>query len=220
VKRILIAEDDPRIAGSIENGLRDSGFATFVADTGEKAQSLSLTEEFDLLILDMGLPERDGFHVLQELRSRGKTLPVIVLTGRSERDVVMCLEAGADDYMRKPFQFAELLERVRTRLRSPRRAADPHVLIGGGMSLDLRSRRATIGERTVELSGREFALLEALLRHAGQILTRGQLYSLAWGQSFDPASNLVEVSVNLLRKKLGPDVVETVRGAGYRLRTP
>jgi len=219
VARILIAEDDQRIGASIEKRLRANGYATFIADTGEKAQSLSLTEEFDLLILDMGLPERDGFHVLQELRARGKTLPVLVLTGRSERDVVMCLEAGADDYMRKPFAFDELLSRVEARLRSPRRAAQPNVLSAGGVSLDVRSRRATVGGQTAELSAREFAVLEVLIRHPGQILTRTQLYSLAWGHSLDPMSNVVESSVNLLRRKLGPDVVETVRGAGYRLGT-
>lgn len=216
--RILIAEDDPRIAASIADGLRANGFAAHVADTGDKAESLSLTEHFDLLILDMGLPGQDGFHVLQELRARGKTLPVVVLTGRPERDVVMCLQAGADDFMRKPFHFEELLERVRTRLRSPTRPIVRNTLTGGGISLDLMSRRATIGDRTVELSGREFAMLEALIRHPGQILSRSQLSSRVWGQSLD-SSNSVEVTIAMLRKKVGADVIETIRGAGYRLRT-
>jgi DNA-binding response OmpR family regulator len=218
VARILIAEDDPLIGAFLEKGLRANGYSTFVADNGERAQSLSLTDEFDLLILDMGLPEREGFHVLQELRSRGKTLPVLVLTGRAERDVVMCLEAGADDYMRKPFQFEELLARVQTRLRSSG-TAEPNVLKAGGVRLDLRSRRATIDEETVDLTAREFALLETLIRNAGQVLSRGQLLSHVWGYSFDPTSNVVDVYVNSLRKKLGPDVIETVRGAGYRLQT-
>jgi DNA-binding response OmpR family regulator len=217
VARILIAEDDPRIGAALEKGLQIHGFTTLLADTGEKAQSLSLTDSFDLLILDLGLPEREGFHVLQELRARGKTIPVLVLTGRSERDVVACLEAGADDYMRKPFDFEELLARVRTRLRSDRRPADPNVLTAGGVRLDLRSRRATAGDRTIGLTIREFALLETLLRHAGQILSRQQLLAHGWGHSFDPSSNVVDVGINSLRKKLGPDVVETVRGAGYRL---
>jgi DNA-binding response OmpR family regulator len=116
--RILIAEDDPLVASALEKGLRANGYATAIADDGVQAQRLSLMEEFDLLILDLGLPERDGFHVLKALRSRGKTLPVLVLTGRSERDAAACLEAGADDYMRKPFQFEELLARVRTRIRA------------------------------------------------------------------------------------------------------
>jgi DNA-binding response OmpR family regulator len=218
VARILIAEDDPLIGAFLEKGLRANGYSTFLADNGERAQSLSLTDEFDLLILDMGLPEREGFHVLQEIRSRGKTLPVLVLTGRAERDVVMCLEAGADDYMRKPFQFEELLARVQTRLRSTG-TAEPNVLKAGDVRLDLRSRRATVDDQTVDLTAREFALLEVLLRNAGQVLSRGQMLSHVWGYSFDPTSNVVDVYVNSLRKKLGPDVIETVRGAGYRLHT-
>ena len=160
--RILIAEDDPQIAAALEKGLSANGFTTVLADNGEKAQSLSLTDAFDLLILDMGLPEREGFHVLQELRSRGKTLPVLVLTGRSERDVVACLEAGADDYMRKPFDFDELVARLRIRLRSERKTAVHNVLTAGGVKLDLRSRNATVGSHTVALTTREFALLEML----------------------------------------------------------
>ena len=215
---MLIAEDDPLIGAFLEKGLKANGYSTFLADNGERAQSLSLTDEFDLLILDMGLPQREGFHVLQELRSRGKTIPVLVLTGRSERDVVMCLEAGADDYMRKPFQFEELLARVQTRLRTTG-TAEANVLKAGDVRLDLRSRRATVRDKTVDLTAREFALLETLLRNAGQVLSRGQLLSHVWGYSFDPTSNVVDVYVNSLRKKLGGDVVETVRGAGYRLHT-
>jgi DNA-binding response OmpR family regulator len=217
VARILIAEDDPLISSFIEKGLRSHGFSTFVADDGEHAESLSLTEEFDLMILDMGLPEREGFHVLQELRARGSRLPVLVLTGRSERDVVMCLEAGADDYMKKPFEFEELLARVRTRLRAAA-TEETHVLHVGDVRLDLRTRRATVGDQTVELTAREFSLLETLLRHADQVLSREQLLSHVWGYSFDPTTNLVNVYINSLRKKLGADVIETVRGIGYRLR--
>jgi DNA-binding response OmpR family regulator len=219
VARILIAEDDPRIAASIEKALRRRGFTTFVADNGEMAQSLSLTDEFDLLILDMGLPQREGFHVLQELRWRGRTLPVLVLTGRSDRDVVACLDAGADDYMRKPFDVDELIVRIQTRLRSGPRAVAADVLTVGGVRLDVRTRRATVGERTVDLTAREFAVLETFVRHAGQIMSRQQLLSHGWADSVEPSSNVVEVTINSLRAKLGPDVVETVRGAGYRLPT-
>jgi two-component system copper resistance phosphate regulon response regulator CusR len=219
VPRILIAEDDPRIAAAVEKALHASGFATFVADNGELAQSLSMTDEFDLLVLDMGLPEQDGFHVLQELRWRGKTMPVLVLTGRSDRDVVACLDAGADDYMRKPFDAEELVARVQTRLREPQKEATINALTAGDLTLDLRLKRATRGERTVELTPREFGVLFMLIRHAGQILSRQQLLSEGWGDAFDPTSNVVDVCVNALRTKLGPDVVETIRGAGYRLPT-
>jgi DNA-binding response OmpR family regulator len=217
VARILIAEDDPLIGSFLKKGLRASGFSTFLADDGEQAQQLSLTDEFDLLILDMGLPVREGFHVLQELRTRGKTLPVLVLTGRGERDVVACLEAGADDYMRKPFHFDELLARVRTRLRT-KGTEQSNVLTVGDVRLDLRTRRATVGDREVELTAREFALLEMFMSHADQVLTREQLLSHIWGYSFDPSTNLVNVYILSLRKKLGADLIETVRGAGYRLR--
>jgi DNA-binding response OmpR family regulator len=215
--RILIAEDDPLVGGAIEESLRAKGYQTFVADNGETAQSLSLTDEFDLLILDIGLPGREGFHVLQELRARGKTMPVLVLTGRPERDAVACLEAGADDYMRKPFHFEELLARVRTRLRSAG-TQEANVLSAGDVRLDLKTRRATVGENTVDLTAREFLLLETLLRHADQVLSREQLLSHVWGYSFDPTTNLVNVYINSLRKKLGAEVIETVRGVGYRLR--
>jgi DNA-binding response OmpR family regulator len=214
--RILIAEDDPLISSFLEKGLHANGFATFVTDDGEQAQLLGMTDEFDLVILDMGLPGREGLHVLQELRARGKATPVLVLTGRPERDAVVCLQAGADDYMRKPFHFDELLARVRTRLRSTGEGP-AHVLHAGEVRLDLRTRRATVGERVVELTSREFALLETLMRHADQVLSREQLLSHVWGYSFDPHTNIVNVYINTLRKKLGADVIQTVRGAGYRL---
>jgi DNA-binding response OmpR family regulator len=217
VARILIAEDDPLISSFLEKGFRASGFSTFIADDGEQALRLGLTEEFDLLLLDMGLPEREGFHVLQELRARGKSVPVFVLTGRGERDVVACLEAGADDYMRKPFHLDELLARVRARLRT-RGSAEAQVLSSGDLRLDLRTRRATIDDRTVDLTAREFSLLETLLRHSDQVLSREQLLSHVWGYYFDSTTNLVNVYINSLRKKLGGDVIETVRGVGYRLR--
>lgn len=218
MSRILVAEDDPLVGASLEEALRRDGHATLLADNGETAQSLSLTGEFDLLILDMGLPAREGFHVLQELRARGNKMPVVVLTGQSERDVVMCLHAGADDYMRKPFDVEELRARVRAHLRSrTRAAADQNVIRGGELKLDVRLRKATRGDRTVELTAREFAVLEALVRHAGQIMSRSQLLRHAWGDTFDTDSNVVDVVVNALRKKLGADVVDTVRGAGYRV---
>ena len=220
MSRILIAEDDPLIGSFVEKGLRASGYSTFLVDDGERAQALGLTEQFDLLILDMGLPGLDGLQVLTALRSRGSKLPILVLTGRRERDAVTCLQAGADDYMMKPFHFDELLARVRTRLRATG-MDEHHVLSAGDVRLDLLTRRATVAGRPVELTAREFALLETFLRHADQVLSREQLLSHVWGYFFDPHTNLVNVYVNNLRKKLGAGVIETVRGAGYRLaRSP
>lgn len=215
--RILIAEDDPRVSSFVEKGLRARGYSTVIVDDGLRAQALGLTDEFDLLILDIGLPEQEGLAVLEELRSRGAGLPVLVLTGRSDRDAATCLDYGADDYMTKPFEFSELLARVRARLRKNGHA-EATVLRAGTIRLDLRTRRASVGDRAVDLTTREFALLETLLRHADQVLSREQLLSHVWGYSFEPGSNIVNVYVSGLRKKLGPNVIETVRGAGYRLR--
>jgi DNA-binding response OmpR family regulator len=165
----------------------------------------------------MGLPRRDGLLVLRELRSRGRRLPVLVLTGRPERDVVECLDAGADDYMQKPFRLEELLARIRTRLRTAG-TEEAHVLAAGEIRLDVRTRRATIDDRTVDLTAREFMLLEALMRRPDQVLSRAQLLSSVWGYFHDPTTNLVNVYVASIRRKLGADAIETVRGFGYRVR--
>jgi DNA-binding response OmpR family regulator len=216
MSRVLIAEDDSLISSFLAKGLQAHGFATLVVDDGEEAERLGLTDDFDLLILDMGLPDRDGLHVLQEIRARGKTLPILVLTGRSERDVVMCLEAGADDYMHKPFRFEELLARVKTRLRTTGTVQE-NTLVVGGLRLDLRTRRVTNKDVTVDVTAREFALLELLMRHPDQVLSREQILSHVWGYFFDPTSNVVNVFISGLRRKLGDDVIETVRGLGYRI---
>jgi DNA-binding response OmpR family regulator len=214
--RVLIAEDDHLISSFVAKGLQANGFSTLIVDDGEEAERLGLTDEFDLLILDMGLPDRDGLHVLQELRARGKTLPILVLTGRSERDVVMCLEAGADDYMHKPFRFEELLARVKTRLRSTGTVQE-NTLTVGDLRLDLRTRRVTNRDVMIDVTAREFALLELLMRHPDQVLSREQILSHVWGYFFDPTSNVVNVYISGLRRKLGDDVIETVRGLGYRI---
>jgi DNA-binding response OmpR family regulator len=215
--RVLVVEDDPLISDFLAKGLRDSGFSVLVADDGEVAFRLGVSEEFDIVILDMGLPGEDGLEVLTDLRRAGRTMPVIVLTGLPERDAATCLERGADDYMRKPFDVGELLARIRTRLRPPGASAGVR-LTYGDLTLDLRTRRAEIGGRLVELTNREFAVLESFMRRPDQVLTRELLLSSAWGYNFDPSSNLVNVYVNTLRRKLGDEVIETVRGAGYRLR--
>jgi DNA-binding response OmpR family regulator len=215
--RILIAEDDPGIASFLDKGLRASGFATKVVADGEAAHAFARSGEFDLLVLDIGLPKRDGFTVLRQLREARVTVPVIILTARdSVRDKVAGLEGGADDYLPKPFAFEELLARIRLRLREER-APEVTVLKSGELSVDLRTRRADVGGRSVDLSAREFSLIELLLRHPGQVLTREQILSHVWGFDFDPGSNVVDVYIRHLRRKLGAEWIETVRGIGYRL---
>jgi DNA-binding response OmpR family regulator len=218
VNRILVAEDEERIASFVAKGLRSSGYTPTIVTDGVSALDYAMTGEFDLLVLDIGLPGMDGFTVLRRIRQAHSPLPVIILTARqSITDTVAGLEGGADDYMPKPFRFEELLARVRLRLRTEPRVPDTTVLNHGDLALDLRSRRATVGDRTVELSAREFALAETFLRHPGQVLTREQLLSHVWGYDFDPGSNIVDVYVRYLRRKLGAERFETVRGMGYRL---
>ena len=217
--RILIAEDEPRIVSFLEKGLQANGFATTAADTGTLAAAMARDSDFDLLILDLGLPGVDGHQVLHQIRRRGERMPVIILTARNGvADAVTGLDGGADDYVTKPFRFEELLARVRARLRDTG-GSEQTVLEAGGVVLDLRTRRATVGGRCVELTGREFTLAETFLRHADHVLSREQLLSHVWGYDFDPGSNVVDVYVRYLRRKLGEGVIETVRGVGYRLRT-
>lgn len=220
MNRILIAEDEPRIASFLEKGLRAKGFTTIVAEDGQKAVRIADSRDFDLMLLDLGLPKKDGFQVLEELRGRGDRLPVIILTARDDvRDKVAGLEGGADDYVTKPFRFEELLARVRVRLRDRNLPAskDDMVLRIGDIVVDLRSRRISVGDRPIELSAREFTLAETFVRHPGQVLSREQLLNHVWGYDYDPGSNIVDVYVGYLRKKLGSDKIETVRSMGYRL---
>ena len=217
MSRVLIAEDEPRIASFVEKGLTANGFTVTVVGDGVSAYDYALTGGFDIMVLDIGLPGMDGFEVLRKLRADGATIPVIVLTARdSVQDTVAGLEGGADDYMPKPFRFEELLARVRLRLATDR-SQELTVLSYGGLQLDLRTRRAQVDGRTVDLSAREFALAETFLRHPGQVLSREQLLSHVWGYDFDPGSNVVDVYVRYLRRKLGPGTIRTVRGMGYRL---
>jgi DNA-binding response OmpR family regulator len=216
---ILIVEDEQRIASFVAKGLRAEGHRATVSGDGLEGLDLAMGGDVDLVILDIGLPSLDGFGVLDQMRAQGSRVPVIVLTARdSVTDTVSALEGGADDYMAKPFRFAELLARVRVRLRQA--AEQRHVgdgdLDAGGVHLDLRTRRATVDGREVELSAREFALAEIFMRNAGQVLSREQLLDQVWGYDFDPGSNIVDVYVGYLRKKFGPDTISTVRGMGYR----
>ena len=218
MNRILIAEDEPGISSFLEKGLRAAGYTTMITGDGHSAAAMARDDDFDLLILDLGLPGRDGHQVLAEIRGRGERLPVMILTARKGiGDTVAGLEGGADDYITKPFRFEELLARVKVRLRD-RGTTDPGIVEGGGVRLDLKTRRAEVGGREVELSAREFLLAETLISHQGQVLSREVLLSRVWGYDFDPGSNVVDVYVGYLRRKLGKDLIETVRGMGYRFR--
>jgi DNA-binding response OmpR family regulator len=218
MSRILIAEDEERIASFIEKGLRSNGFVSTTVHDGLSAYAEARSGAYDLLILDIGLPGADGFTVLRRLRGERVDLPVIILTARdSVTDTVAGLEGGADDYISKPFAFAELLARIRLRLRSEQ-TAEATLLRVGELTLDLRTRRAHAGASPVDLTAREFALAEVFFRHPDQVLSREQLLSQVWGFDFDPGSNVVDVYVRYLRRKLGTDRIETVRGMGYRLR--
>ncbi|HET9259931.1 MAG TPA: response regulator transcription factor [Acidimicrobiia bacterium] len=216
MSRILIVEDEPGIASFLEKGLRAEGFTTMVVEDGIKATDVARDDFFDLMILDLGLPGRDGADVLASVRERGDRLPVIILTARkSVQDKVAGLEGGADDYVTKPFSFQEILARVRVRLRDVP-TVDGNLVKRGDVTLDLRTRRAEVGGVEVSLSAREFSLAATLMEHAGHVLSREQLLSRVWGYDFDPGSNVVDVYVGYLRKKLGEGSIETLRGMGYR----
>lgn len=215
---ILIVEDEPRIASFIERGLRAEGFTVQVAGDGEVGLAMASQDDVDLVILDLMLPKLPGETVLEKLRTRRSSVPVIVLTARDAvEDRVRNLNAGADDYVTKPFSFAELLARVQARLRTSDQRTSTE-LAEGEVVLDLRTRNARLGSTEVSLTSREFALLETFLRHPNQVLSQVQLMDRVWGYDFDPGSNVVEVYVGYLRRKLRKDIIETVRGAGYRLR--
>jgi DNA-binding response OmpR family regulator len=217
MNRVLIAEDEPRIASFLTKGMRAAGYVPTVVTTGVDAAHYARSADFDVLILDLGLPGQDGLSALAQIRARGDRLPVIILTARDRvPDRVNGLNLGADDYVTKPFSFDELLARVRARLREHGQPATP-ALTAGPISLDLVRRTATVEGRQVELTAREFLLAETLMRHPGQVLSREQLLDRVWGLAHDPGSNIVDVYIGYLRRKLGNDLIATVRGMGYRL---
>ena len=213
---ILIVEDEERIASFVDKGLRSSGFATAIAGDGESGLAMATSGRFDLVVLDLGLPDIDGIEVLKRMRDRGMTAPVVILTARDGvHSTVEGLEGGADDYVTKPFRFEELLARIRARLRAG--SETPSVLEAGDARLDLRTRKIHVGDRTEELTAREFALAEMLFRHPGQVLSREQILDRVWGYDHDPRSNIVDVYIGYLRRKLGKEMIRSERGMGYRL---
>lgn len=220
--RILLIEDEAKIADFVERGLSAEGYTVTVADDGLKGEAEALSGEYDLILLDVLLPGRNGFEVLETMRQRKVTTPVIMLTALGEtEDKVRGLEGGAIDYVAKPFSFEELLARIRAQLRRPDAASADRIEVGD-LVLDLKTRRVTKGEQEVELTSREFELLAYLMRHPDQVLSRTQLLNGVWGYDYDPGTNVLEVYVGYLRKKLGDEdeegPIDTVRGAGYRLR--
>jgi DNA-binding response OmpR family regulator len=222
--RVLLAEDDAQVARFIRRGLREEQYAVDVAADGEEALFLAQTGEYDLILLDWMLPKRNGIDVLRTLRAQAVTAPVLVLTGRGEvSHKVEGLDAGADDYLTKPFRFEELLARVRALLR---RRGDlvPTLLRVGDLELDGLRHRVERSGREISLTNREYALLDYLMRHAGEVVTRTSLSEHVWEQSFDPLSNVIDVHVARLRRKIDDGfpqrLLHTVRGKGYAIRLP
>ncbi|HXD59364.1 MAG TPA: response regulator transcription factor [Thermoleophilaceae bacterium] len=218
--QILVIEDEARILAFVARALRAEGFTVGVADDGEAGLALALAHPYDLVVLDLLLPGMDGLDLLRELRRRKPMLPVLILSARSEVDTKLRgFELGADDYLAKPFSLDELLARVRARLRSRQHASgDAYILHAGRLLLDVAKREARLGSRVSELTDGEFRLLRVMLERAGDVVSREQLLADVWGYDFDPRSNVVDVSIRRLRRKLGPDApIETVRNVGYRL---
>jgi DNA-binding response OmpR family regulator len=217
--RILVIEDEPRILAFLARGLEAEGFSVVGASDGAEGLRIALAEPCDLVILDLLLPRLDGLSVLRELQRELPDLPVVIVSARSDLPTKLNgFGLGASDYLAKPFALDELLARVRAQLRRARPSAVGTVLHVGSLELDLARRQAELDDRVIDLSDREFRLLHFLLEHAGEVVSRERLLSEVWGYHFDPGSNVVEVCVRRLRRKLGPDApIETIRHAGYRL---
>ncbi|MBY0493254.1 MAG: response regulator transcription factor [Cyanobacteria bacterium] len=221
--RILVAEDDQVIAEFVSQGLREAGYAVDVAATGPDALRRAVDGGYDAAVMDVMLPELDGLSVIEQLRAKKNQMPVLILSARhTVDDRVKGLQAGGDDYLTKPFAFAELLARLQALLRRSGGASEPTRLTVGDLTLDLLSRRVERSGRPLDLRPREFALLEYLMRHPGRVLSKTMILSHVWGYSFDPGTNVVDVLVSRLRDKVdeGFDtrLIHTVRGAGYVLK--
>jgi DNA-binding response OmpR family regulator len=223
--RILIVEDEKKMASFLERGLKEEHYAVDIAYDGEKGWEYAMTNEYDLLILDWMLPKMSGVELCHKFRKEGKITPVLILTAKdSVEDKIKGLDQGADDYLTKPFSFEELLARIRALLRRPPHITDKTVLQCANLKLDLIKRQAWAGEQEFSLSQKEFALLEFLMRHAGEVVSRTAIAEHVWDLHFDPMSNTIDVYINFLRKKIGEtpskSKIETIRGTGYRLACP
>ena len=218
--RILIVEDDPSLGRQLEDRLTSEGYAVELATDGEEAQFLGETEPYDAVVLDLGLPKRDGLSVLRAWREEGNAVPVLVLTARDHwHDKVQGIDAGADDYLAKPFHLEELLARVRALIRRGKGHASAKFACGDVM-LDTRSGSVTVSGRPIELTAYEFRVLAYLMHKIGHVVSRTELTEHVYAQDFDRDSNTIEVFVGRLRRKLGRDIIRTVRGLGYRLEDP
>jgi DNA-binding response OmpR family regulator len=217
--RILVIEDEARIQAFLARGLEAEGYTVVAAGDGREGLGLATQARWDLVVLDLLLPGLNGLQVLRELQREKPDLPVVILSARGDvQTKLRGFELGATDYVAKPFSIDELLARIRVRLRDAGGFGDEHVLTGGRVELDIARRQARVGDRSADLSDREFRLLHHLLLHAGEVVSRERLLAEVWGYDFDPGSNVVDVCVRRLRQKLGPDAaIETVRHAGYRL---
>lgn len=216
---VLLVEDEDRIASFVEKGLGTRGFEVRRVITGGAALD-AISDDVDIVVLDLGLPDMDGLEVLRSLRKAWASLPVVILTARGDiDDRVAGLDLGADDYVPKPFAIDELAARLRARLRARFDESLTRLHVDD-LELDLIARRARLTGKIIELTSREFALLEMLMRHAGQAISREELLANVWGLDFDPRSNLVDVYIRYLRRKLGNGWIETLRGVGYRIGAP
>jgi DNA-binding response OmpR family regulator len=221
---VLLVEDDDQIADFVGQGLRESGYAVDRSANGEEALHAAIDEPYDVAIVDLMLPGLDGLSLIERLRQRGCHTPVLILSAkRSVDDRVRGLQAGGDDYLTKPFAFAELLARVQALIRRASGSAEPTTLTVGPLRIDLLAREVTRADERIELQPREFSLLEYLVRNAGRVVTKTMILEHVWGSDFDPQTNVVDVLIHRLRKKVDhgfePTLVHTVRGFGYVIRT-
>lgn len=218
--RVLVVEDDAALARQLVDSLTRSGYAVDRAADGEEGHFLGATEPYDAVVLDLGLPRLDGLTVLKRWRAEGRSAPVLILTARDRwTEKVEGIDAGADDYLTKPFQMEELLARVRALIRRASGHASPE-LVCGPLRLDTRRGAASVSGHPLDLTANEFKVLSYLMHHSGQVVSRGELTEHIYAQDFDRDSNTIEVFIGRLRRKLGVDLIETVRGLGYRLRPP